>query len=107
MNFMCSINTFNIPCKPNMSMNWVWRHDPNISLISFSCHWIGLMTWTKCRLIIIFDFKSIGCGMDLIDNGPLNKQTFVAIKIWSVFKKIGRFVQFDGSIVGLNGSMSV
>ena len=46
------------------------------------------MAWTKYGLIISFSFKSIGCGMGLMDNGPLNsKQIFVPIKVWPVCKK--------------------
>ena len=59
------------------------------------------MAWTKYGLIISFSFNSIGRGLSLMDNGPLNsKQIFVAIKVWLVWKKL------DG-LLGLNGSISV
>ena len=43
---------------------------------------LGLVAWIKYGLIISFSFKSIGRGMGLMDNGPLNStQIFVPIKV--------------------------
>ena len=78
-----------MPCKPNMPVNWAWRHDPNKSFISFHVIGLGPVVWTKYGLIISFSFKSIGCEMGLMDNGrPVNnKQIFVGLRYGRFIKK--------------------
>ena len=54
------------------------------------------MALTKYGLIISFSFKSIGHGLGLMDNESLHsKQIFVAIKVWPICSKTGRFAWFE------------
>ena len=60
--------------------------------------------------MINLSFKSYGCGMGSMDNGPFNiKQIFVEYKQKGLAGswKTGRFIRFAGSTGGLNGSMPV